>query len=210
MRYASMLFLILLYSCLCVAQENQLVIDGGDLKLANKKSLLFLDNLQGSANSASLRLTAGNDLIMRLSGSDRHTLRDDGRVAFGKTSGLIANTRLTLTSMATSSRPFEILASIGSGQLRVSETWENEMELSLFDASAVETVAFYAKGVSYITGGNMGFGTAIPNTKVQVRNGDIYVESIGTGVILKSPNGSCFRITISDMGELLTDAISCP
>ncbi|HEX7183656.1 MAG TPA: NosD domain-containing protein [Thermoanaerobaculia bacterium] len=58
--------------------------------------------------------------------------------------------------------------------------------------------------------GNVGVGTSVPTARLQVGGGDAYVSSIGTGVILRSPNGSCFRVTVSNAGALGTVAIACP
>jgi len=45
---------------------------------------------------------------------------------------------------------------------------------------------------------------------LHVFTGDINIEQIGSGIILKSPNGSCWRITIDDSGNLVRTAITCP
>jgi parallel beta-helix repeat protein len=72
----------------------------------------------------------------------------------------------------------------------------------------------FAVGVKHnglvVTSGNVGFGTSTPNSKLQVTGGDVYVNSIGSGVIIRSPNGSCFRITVSDTGVLSTTGVGCP
>ena len=57
---------------------------------------------------------------------------------------------------------------------------------------------------------NVGVGTSAPKTKFHLRNGKIYVEANGQGVILKSPSGSCFELTVSDAGGLSITAIACP
>jgi hypothetical protein len=45
---------------------------------------------------------------------------------------------------------------------------------------------------------------------LDVEKGDVMVESIGKGIILKSPNGSCWRVTVDNTGNLVRTAITCP
>ena len=58
--------------------------------------------------------------------------------------------------------------------------------------------------------GNVGIGTQNPVVKLQVTSGDIYVEDPNKGIILRSPLGNCYRITIDDSGNFVRTAISCP
>lgn len=59
-------------------------------------------------------------------------------------------------------------------------------------------------------GSSVGIGTTAPASKLQVTGGDVYVNSVGSGVILRSPNGSCFRLTVSNAGTLGATSITCP
>jgi uncharacterized protein len=57
---------------------------------------------------------------------------------------------------------------------------------------------------------NTGIGTVAPNAKLHVKNGDVYVENINAGVILKSPDGNCWRITVGNTGLLTATSVTCP
>ena len=52
--------------------------------------------------------------------------------------------------------------------------------------------------------GNLGIGNLNPEHKIQVTDGDVFIEDIDKGVIMKSPNGNCWRITVGDDGNVIT------
>jgi len=58
--------------------------------------------------------------------------------------------------------------------------------------------------------GGIGIGTASPASKFQVAEGDIYVDNVFRGIILKSDNGNCFRVRVSNDGSIISKPISCP
>jgi hypothetical protein len=58
--------------------------------------------------------------------------------------------------------------------------------------------------------GNLGLGTKSPNAKIQVNNGDIFIGTPYNGLIMKSPNGNCFKMTVNDNGTLSSILITCP
>jgi hypothetical protein len=67
-------------------------------------------------------------------------------------------------------------------------------------------------GALTITGqGMVGVGTSNPSARLQVTEGDAYIESQGNGVILKATDGSkCYRLTVNNAGTLSTALVSCP
>jgi hypothetical protein len=59
--------------------------------------------------------------------------------------------------------------------------------------------------------GNFGIGTAAPAAKLHVEGGNILINSAGTGVILKSPDGNtCRLMTVSDAGVITLAPVTCP
>lgn len=58
--------------------------------------------------------------------------------------------------------------------------------------------------------GSVGIGTENPKAKLEVADGDVYVTDPTKGIILKSPNGTCFRVTIDDSGNFVRSQITCP
>ncbi|MET0634856.1 MAG: hypothetical protein ABWZ25_02445 [Chitinophagaceae bacterium] len=60
----------------------------------------------------------------------------------------------------------------------------------------------------------IGIGSDNPSTparsRLHVFNGDVNVEQIGAGIIMKSPNGQCWRVTVSNTGTFVSAAIACP
>jgi len=62
----------------------------------------------------------------------------------------------------------------------------------------------------YLNAGKLGIGTSKPASKLEIANGDIFINNATNGIILKSPNGQCWRITINDTGEFQKTSIDCP
>ncbi|MDP2940405.1 MAG: hypothetical protein Q8O13_10100 [Candidatus Omnitrophota bacterium] len=57
----------------------------------------------------------------------------------------------------------------------------------------------------------IGLGTITPSEKLQVTNGNIYIETAGNGLILKSPNGTvCKKLTIDNAGATALVQVNCP
>lgn len=59
--------------------------------------------------------------------------------------------------------------------------------------------------------GFLGIGGVVrPKARVHVADGDVYIEDIQHGIIMKSPNGKCWKITIDDSGNFVKNQVDCP
>ena len=70
---------------------------------------------------------------------------------------------------------------------------------------------YFNTGGNYIfhsDNANVGIGTYSPHARLQV-NGNIYIEDENSGLILKSPDGQCWQISVNNDGTLNTNAIDC-
>jgi hypothetical protein len=50
--------------------------------------------------------------------------------------------------------------------------------------------------------GKVGIGTTDPKARLQIADGDIFIQDINKGIIMKSPDGSCWRGTMNNTGQL--------
>ncbi|MCK5137595.1 MAG: hypothetical protein KAR19_17550 [Bacteroidales bacterium] len=81
---------------------------------------------------------------------------------------------------------------------------------SIFTESDYGSIRFYTTTVQdtimerarFDPAGNLGIGTTVPKAKVHVADGDIYIEDINRGVIMQSPDGNHWRVTVNDGGTL--------
>lgn len=58
--------------------------------------------------------------------------------------------------------------------------------------------------------GYVGIGTKQPYAKLEIADGDIYISDIEKGIIMKSPDGNCWRGTLDNSGSLNFIKIECP
>jgi hypothetical protein len=69
------------------------------------------------------------------------------------------------------------------------------------------TYANRANQLALAVNGNVGIGTTAPSSKLQVSAGDVEVDTIAKGVILKSPDGTRYRVTVANGGTLSVAAV---
>jgi len=83
----------------------------------------------------------------------------------------------------------------------------NSSNLQMYDSSEVVKVVLNTGDNSYFNGGNVGIGTASPASKLEVDGGDIEVDDSASGLILRSPDGTRYRVTVANGGTLSVAAV---
>lgn len=58
--------------------------------------------------------------------------------------------------------------------------------------------------------GNVGIATRDPKSRLHIADGDVYISDINKGVIMKSPDGNCWRGILDNSGTLLFTQVECP
>ncbi|MEZ5084314.1 MAG: T9SS type A sorting domain-containing protein [Bacteroidales bacterium] len=61
----------------------------------------------------------------------------------------------------------------------------------------------------YFQEGFLGIGTDEPLAKLQIKDGDIFIEDINRGIIMKSPDGNCWRGSLNNSGALQFVQVNC-
>lgn len=59
-------------------------------------------------------------------------------------------------------------------------------------------------------GSSNGYYSNNPASRLHVFNGDVNIDQVGSGIIMKSPNGGCWRVNVSDSGTFVSKSIPCP
>jgi len=90
-----------------------------------------------------------------------------------------------------------------------------EMVLGINNSSNVfganEAYLWYFDDYDLKFGTNSTERLRIKNTgNIEVKTGDVYIENIGSGVIMKSPDGNCWRMTVDNTGNPVFTSITCP
>jgi hypothetical protein len=88
---------------------------------------------------------------------------------------------------------------------------------ALIYATAVGAGAVVSQSYSLVLGGTggsavkVGIGTTTPAEPLHVASGDAYISTVGSGLILKSPDGlTCKKVTISNAGAMVLTTVTCP
>ena len=77
------------------------------------------------------------------------------------------------------------------------------------DARGMLDLNFHTASDFVFWDGDVGIGTYNPRTKLQIKGGDIFIEDEFSGLILKSPDGQCWKGTIDNDGSFNFESVDC-
>jgi hypothetical protein len=166
-----------------IAPKAKLAIqaEGDGLGTVENRVLLTLNNTSNSsASSTNMLLSAGNSNVF--------TVLNHNAASYSVLSGYA---------------DFGILASTGPGLVMRAQAGVLRFESGMSGNLHLERMRI-------TNDGNIGIGTTVPKAKLEVKDGDVYVNDPTKGIILKSPNGGCWRVTIDNTGNFVRTAITCP
>ena len=101
----------------------------------------------------------------------------------------------------------------GSGNTLIGTN--SDVGANVSNSTAIGTGAIVSASNSVVLGTTdvnlkVGISTTTPKTKLEVALGDVYVSTAASGMILKAPNGTCWRVTVGNSGTLTSTFVACP
>ncbi len=162
----------------------------------------------GGGNDTELRDTNG---VTRLALTTSNAIFPSGSVGIGTTS---PGAQLEINNPGASTVANFRLQGGAGGSIQFRN---NSFPVGAISTDATGTMQFSTgtgssgSTVSRITilgsSGNVGVGTNAPASKLEVDGGDIEVDDSASGLILRSPNGTRYRVKVDNSGNLTTTTV---
>lgn len=163
-------------------------------------------NAQWNTDNSGINYTAGNVGIGTTSSSTSKLYVMADPTGFGSNPAVFTSndTWHTAVAIKNNSTQFTLIAS-----------GPNDIELQPNNFGIFNSVANKWPLTINGSSNNIGIGntTAYPQpakSRLHVFSGDVNIDQIGSGIIMKSPNGQCWRVTVGDAGNFVSTAITCP
>jgi len=187
------------------ATANNLTIQGNTGILISAGGSALLQG--GGGNDTQLSDTNG---VARLALTTSNVIFPSGNVGIGTTSpGALLEIN---TPGGSSSATFRLQGGVG-GQIQFRN---NSFPVGTISTGATGTMTFStgtgsssgtSSKITILSSGNVGVGTNAPASKLEVDGGDIEVDDSASGLILRSPNGTRYRVKVDNSGNLTTTTV---
>jgi hypothetical protein len=169
--------------------EHALTIEGTETGWPRRVFLSVNNKSTGSNSLAQIRVKAGP--------SNNHTIL-----------GHISET-YTANDSPEDLQDYGMVSSNGKG-LIIGASRNNLQPGIIKFVSGQSTGTTFDERMRIDTTGNIGIGTKEPGAKLEIADGDIFISNIEYGIIMKSPDGNCWKGVLDNTGNLNFMQIDCP
>lgn len=154
----------------------------------------------GSSGNVGVRSTPSSNTALYVNGSVPGVLEGNAATF---TSSSSWHTQYTLENSASSS--FFTFVVGGPGNTEV-----YTKNFGIYNGNTVSWPITINALNNYVGIGETSIHASPARSSLHIKTGDIFIEQITSGIIMKSPDGQCWRITIDNSGNLVRTAITCP
>jgi hypothetical protein len=169
--------------------ENALTIEGSEEDWPGRIFLSIKNKSTSGKSLAYLKVFAGGD-------------------EYGTSLGHISNT-YTANGSPEEVRDYGRLTSSGNG-LIIDATKPDRKPGIIKFCNGMTDENIFIERMRIDKNGNIGIGTKEPMTKLEIADGDMYINGLNKGIIMKSPDEQCWRITVENDGSLISSPVDCP
>ncbi len=214
-----------------VTQQSQFLLQ--QIQYYVERSSLIEMNSDVATDTLKLRMAASAEdpIYIYLSNNTVYIKQTDGGIAQPLTSNkvLVSNMSFTKRSNAPGhdsvAVSFSVSYNTGGIQQRFAEglqtaiarvsaaTFDSDVRAGSSNQYVIGAASGEWKSINgtiYFNGSNVGVGALSPGAKLQVSGGDVYLDTTTKGVVLRSSDGACWRVTPSTTGTLTTASLTCP